>query len=330
MTRSADWWAVSQVSVDHAPVSAVASVLTVSWTTAYRAVADVGASVLIDDPQRFDHVRVIGVDEHCWRHTRIGDTFVTVIIDLTPVADRSGPARLLDMVEGRSKQVFKTWLNCQPAQFREQVHIVAMDGFIGYKTAAAEAVPDAVTVMDPFHVVALAGDQLDRTRQRIQQDTTGRRGHHGDPLYAVRRALHTGADLLTSRQADRLTAVFEHDEHLPVFLTWQAYQAIIAAYRDPDRRRGQQTLIHVIDTIRAKVPAGLEELAQLGRTLHRRRADILAWFDHPRSSNGPTQAINGRLEHLRGIALGFRNLTNYRLRSLLETGQFKTQIHFLS
>ena len=40
------------------------------------------------------------------RHRRI-----TVIIDLTPVRDGIGPARLLDMVEGRSKQVFKTWLD---------------------------------------------------------------------------------------------------------------------------------------------------------------------------------------------------------------------------
>ena len=26
-----------------------------------------------------------------------------------------------------------------------------MDGFAGYKTAAAEVIPDAVTVMDPFY-----------------------------------------------------------------------------------------------------------------------------------------------------------------------------------
>jgi transposase len=37
--------------------------------------------------------------------------------------------------------------------------------------------------------------------------------------------------------------------------------------------------------------------------------------------------INGRLEHLRGIALGFRNLTNYVARSLLEVGGFKTRLH---
>ena len=37
----------------------------------------------------------------------------------------------------------------------------------------------------------------------------------------------------------------------------------------------------------------------------------------------PTEAINGRLEHLRGSALGFRNLIHYIARSLLETGGFR-------
>ena len=48
-----------------------------------------------------------------------------------------------------------------------------------------------------------------------------------------------------------------------------------------------------------------------------RAADILAYFDRPRTSNGPTEAINGRLEHLRGTALGFRNLASYTIRSLI-------------
>jgi len=39
----------------------------------------------------------------------------------------------------------------------------------GFKTATTEQLPDAVAVMDPFHVVALAGDALDRCRQRLQQ-----------------------------------------------------------------------------------------------------------------------------------------------------------------
>ena len=65
----------------------------------------------------------------------------------------------------------------------------------------------------------------------------------------------------------------------------------------------------------------------LGRTLKKRGADVLAYFDRPGTSNGPTEAINGRLEHLRGSALGFRNLTNYIARSLLESGGFRPQLH---
>jgi len=38
-----------------------------------------------------------------------------VIIDLTSVRDGTGPARLLDMVEGRSKQAFKQWLAARPS-----------------------------------------------------------------------------------------------------------------------------------------------------------------------------------------------------------------------
>ncbi len=74
----------------------------------------------------------------------------------------------------------------------------------------------------------------------------------------------------------------------------------------------------VIDSVASGVPAALKEIRKLGRTLKPRAADVLAFFDRPGTSNGPTEAINGRLKHLRGSALGFRNLTNYITRSLLE------------
>jgi len=311
----------------HLSMARVAEALAVSWDTANDAVLAEGRRALIGDPARFDAVAVIGVDEHCWRHTRRGDKYVTVIIDLTPVREQTGPARLLDMVEGRSKAVFKTWLEAQSAEFRDGIEVVAMDGFTGFKTAAAETVPDATAVMDPFHVAALAGDALDRCRQRVQQDTLGHRGRSGDPLYGIRRVLRTGVELLTDRQHARLTAVFAGDRHVEVEATWGIYQRIVAAYRTSDRVAAKAPLAKVIDSISHGVPQDLTELITLGRTLNRRAVDVLAYFDQPRTSNGPTEAINGRLEHLRGTALGFRNLTNYITRSLLETGGFRPRLH---
>jgi transposase len=327
LSRRALRWALEAIVCQHLTIARVAEALAVTWNTANDAVLTEGKRVLISDPHRLDGVQVIGVDEHCWRHTPRGDKYVTVIIDLTPVREGTGPARLLDMVEGRSKQVFTTWLDAQSAEFRDGIEVVAMDGFTGFKTAAAETVPDAVAVMDPFHVVALAGDALDRCRQRVQQDTRGHRGRTGDPLYGIRRVLRTGADLLTERQRQRLTAVFADERHLEVEATWGIYQHIVAAYRHSDRAAAKTQLRKVIDSISSAVPKDLAELITLGRTLRRRAGDVLAYFDRPGTSNGPTEAINGRLEHLRGSALGFRNLTNYIARSLLETGGFRPRLH---
>jgi len=320
-------WALEGLVCQHLTVARVAEGLGVSWNTANDAVLAEGTRALIEDPARFDGVRVIGVDEHVWRHTRRGDTYVTVIIDLTPIRGGSGPARLLDMIEGRSKQAFKQWLAARPQAWRSGVEVVAMDGFTGFKTATTEELPAAVAVMDPFHVVRLAGDALDRCRRRIQQDTHGHRGRTNDPLYRARRTLHTGADLLTTTQTQRLHELFTADEHVQVEATWTIYQRMITAYREPDRTRGRALMTKLIESLREGVPRALTELVTLGRTLTKRAADVLAYFDRPGTSNGPTEAINGRLEHLRGSALGFRNLTNYIARSLLESGGFRPRLH---
>ena len=327
LSRRALRWALEAIVCQHLTVSRVAEALAVSWNTANDAVLAEGRRVLIADPHRFDGVTAIGVDEHVWQHTRRGDKYVTVIIDLTPVRNRTGPARLLDMVEGRSKQAFKQWLAGRPKAWRHGLEVVAMDGFSGFKTATTEELPDAVAVMDPFHVVRLAGDAMDECRRRIQQTTCGHRGRKTDPLYAARRTLHTGADLLTDKQQQRLERLFATDEHVELEATWGIYQRMVAAYRDPDRRRAAATMTAVIKSVSAGVPAALTELRRLGRTLNQRAGDILAYFDRPGTSNGPTEAINGRLEHLRGSALGFRNLTNYIARSLLESGGFRPQLH---
>ncbi|HHU09610.1 MAG TPA: ISL3 family transposase [Intrasporangiaceae bacterium] len=320
-------WALEAIVCQHLTVARVAEGLGVAWHTANTAILAEGHRMLISDPTRFDGVSVLGVDEHVWRHTRRGDKYVTVIIDLTPVRDQAGPARLLDMIEGRSKQAFTTWLAARPQVWRDQIEVVAMDGFSGFKTATAEELPDAVAVMDPFHVVRLAGDALDRCRRRVQQQLHGHRGRKEDPLYRARRTLHTGTSLLTERQQDRLTTLFAEDQHVEVQATWAVYQRMISAFREPDRRKGRDTMTALIASLARGVPKTLSELTSLGRTLNKRAADVLAYFDRPRISNGPTEAINGRLEHLRGSALGFRNLTHYIARSLLETGGFRPLLH---
>lgn len=254
ISRSGLRWALEVLVVQHLTIARIAASLAVRWNTANTAVLTEGKRLLINEPTRFNGVTRIGVEEHVWRHTRYGEKYVTVIIDLTPIRDKTGPARLLDMVEDRSKAVFKTWLNSQSKQFREQIQDVAMNGISGFKTATTEELPAAVAVMDPFHVVRLAGDGLDRSRQRVQQSTLGHRGRARDPLYTARRVLHTGDGLLTEKQRAQLEALFTGDDHIEVEATLGIHQRIVAAYREPEKARVKQMMEAVMDSIATGVP----------------------------------------------------------------------------
>jgi transposase len=117
----------------------------------------------------------------CGHEGRYRDTVTRPLTDLPvagyPLVLRVAVSRYRCLTPYCGRAVFNqslgltTWLANQPPAFRDQVDVMAMDGFGGYKTAATEVLPEATTVTDPFHVVALAGAKLDLTRQRIQQQT---------------------------------------------------------------------------------------------------------------------------------------------------------------
>ncbi len=329
-TRRTTRWILERLAFDKMSVAAVAKALDRSWDVVNSLALSTVRELAYNQPGHLDRVRVLGVDEHKWKHVRgQGDPdFVTVIVDLTPVIDGTGPARLLDMVAGRSAAVLSTWLGARDQVFRDRIKIVSMDGFAGYHSAAKEALPQARTVMDPFHVVHLAAEKLTVCRQRVQQVTLGHRGRSGDPLYGIKRVLLTRHPLRTDRQNARLEAVFADEHHIDVEVTERVYQDLVAAYADQNRRAGKLAMFKVLTRIKSGVPKELAELAQLGRSLWKRRKEILAYFDTG-ASNGPVEAINGRLEHLRGIALGFRNLEHYILRSLIHSGQLQERINAL-
>ena len=309
VTRRAVSWMLTQLATTKSSIASVAKSLGISWQLANTLIMSACQKLLDQDPHRFDHVRIIGVDEHKWKHTHKPghpSDFVTVIVDLTPTVDGVGPARLLDVVPGRTKQVLAQWLQGRSNNFRNRVEVVTMDGFVGYASAVKQCLPDAVTIMDPFHVVQLCGEKLQACRRRLQQQLVGRRGRKDDVLYKNRRLLLTRRGLLSSKAYARLEQLWQaREEHVALQILWEVYQRVIAAYEEKCPARGKKLMMQVLELIHTAVPEGLEELAQLGRSLWRRRADIVAYFK-VRASNGPVEAINGRLEFLRGVALGFR------------------------
>ena len=96
-----------------------------------------------------------------------------------------------------------------------------------------EELPDATAVMDPSSPVC-AGTSTQcaspATRWTTAADACSRHihGHRGRKAIRstrARRTLHTGVDLLTDKQRERIRALFAADEHVEVEATWGSTSA---------------------------------------------------------------------------------------------------------
>ncbi|WP_306637160.1 MULTISPECIES: transposase [Micrococcaceae] len=128
---------------------------------------------------------------------RPGTGTVTGIVDHTRDARGVLHATLLDLVPGRSAKAYADWLKDRGTEFTARIKTAALDPFRGYANAIRYELPEAITILDAFHVVKLGSAMVDEVRRRVQQDTLGRRGRKGDPLYGIRRTLQIGAEHLT-------------------------------------------------------------------------------------------------------------------------------------
>ena len=181
----------------------------------------------------------------------------------------------------------------------------------------------------PLHAHQRA-QALDECRQRARRQIRGRKGRldRGPPVRGAPRPPHWGRPTHTPSGRTVEEGVFDHSAHTGVELTRSTYLRMLRADRDTDPSRAAGTLRALIRTLtEAGTPRELVESDRLGRTLKRRRADILAHYPPPPHPSGPTKATGGRLEHLRSTALGFRNQTRYRLRGPLETGGLAHHLH---
>ncbi|MGH8839021.1 MAG: ISL3 family transposase [Jiangellaceae bacterium] len=316
LTSRAVSWATDALSHDDTTVSALARRLGVDWHTCWDAI-EAEAERRLAHPARLTGVSTLGVDEHIWRPSRIGasDRAVTSMVDLTRDENGCLHARLLDVVPGRSGTAYAAWLTAQPAEFVAGVEQAALDPFRGYANAIRDQLPDAVAVLDAFHVVRLGTQVVDEVRRRVQQHTLGHRGHKQDPLYKIRGLLRHGAEHLSGRQIARLdTALAAGDPSWEVTVAWQCYQQLRSIYHAPTPTVGRRRAEQVI----ASLPTcPIPEVARLGRTLRAWRQQVLAYFDTGGVSNGGTEAINLLIEKTRRLAHGFRTFTHYRLRILL-------------
>jgi len=124
----------------------VASTFKVSWDTVYHSVASVVNYGLAH--RNIGDVTAIGVDEVLFHRNH---KYVTLVYDIT-----SKGRRLLWVGQKRTKKTLRrffadTWN--ENRKFRKNIKVVCSDMWKGYLSVIKEKVPNALNVLDKFHIV---------------------------------------------------------------------------------------------------------------------------------------------------------------------------------
>jgi transposase len=318
MTERARARLAEMVNDEGTSIAAAGGEFGVGWHTANTAVADY-TDPAVDDPARLDGVRAIGVDEKRFlnataeHHT----TYTTQIVDL----DRH---RLLDVIPGRSRDVLGAWLAGRGDEWRAAITLATLDPAAGYRAALIEHLPHATLVVDHFHAVRLANRAIDDIRRRVQQATTGHRGHKADPLYRARRVLLTGFERLSAdRIAWMMAMLTAGDPDGEVGAAVLAKELLREVYSARDEAHAHRRLNEFLSHC---AHADVAELVRLARTIDRWRDEILAYHRTRHASNGRVENTHMLAEKIRRNAHGFTNHTHYRRRLLGRLGIQRTTV----
>jgi transposase len=311
--------------------------LHLSWPTVMDAFKVVAREV-VEAP--LPEVEVLGIDETRrgrprweqdpdsgkWQLTR--DRWHTGFVDAL------GVGGLLGQVEGRTVADVLAWLATTPLTWRNSIRHVAIDMSATYRAAIRTGLPNAVVVVDHFHIVQLANKMLSLVRRRTTTEIRGRRGRATDPEWKARRRLLRNREDLTDEQfATMWNPLLDEGKIGQTLLTaWIAKESLrtllALARTGADRHRiGQARYKFLTWCADADIP----EVRTLATTVDRWWPEIAA-FIATGHSNAKSEGINRVIKLVARAAFGFRNATNQRLRTRCVTtrqarGHLRTAQH---
>ena len=295
-------------------VAEVAGAYGLSWPTAHAAVIELAARELTEPAPTV----ALGIDETRrgrprWTQEAVSGRWVRTDAWDTGFVDLAGTQGLLGQVEGRTSGCVVTWLQARSPEFRAGIRFVAIDPAAVYAKAVRTPglLPNAVLVVDHFHVVALANAAVTAVRRRVIWEQAGRRGRRVDPAWANRRRLLTGKSKLTQKSFSAMwNGLIDSDPSAQILTAWIAKEelrSLLALARTGATRSEIAARLHTFYAWCAQ--AQIDELITLATTVETWWPAILAFLETG-LTNARTEGLNRLVKQSKRSACGYRNPAN--------------------
>lgn len=234
-------------------------------------------------------LRRLGVDEISYRrHHKY----------LTLVADHES-GQIVWGGEGKSASTLDGFFEALGEEGRARVELVSMDMSAAFIASVRKRLPHATIVFDPFHVVKLANEAIDKVR-RVQVRALAGKAQAG-ALKHTRWILLKAPENLKPDEQIKLALLGGANRPLyRAYLLKEALRDVYATRTAADARRRLHAWLAWAS--RSRLPA----FVKLARTLRKQFEGIVAAVEHG-LSNGRLEGINNKVRMLSHRAFGFHS-----------------------
>jgi len=234
------------------------------------------------------------------------EPWMSTIVDLET-------GRVLGVVDGRDNTGVGNWLKARPLAWRLGVRVVAIDPSAAFRKALRVWLPRTAVSVDAFHLVMLANAMVTEVRQRLTQETKGRRGRAADPVWANQRLLLKGQERLSDRARNRLEVVFAVDDPTGrLHAAWEVKEqlrTLLGAGSLEDAAAAKTRLQELVER------TGQSEARRLYRTVCRWWEEIEVLIVTG-ATTAKVEANNTAIKNIKRTGRGFVNSANYKTRIL--------------
>jgi transposase len=266
----------------------IARLLRVGWETVGAIVERVVADHL--DEGRLAGLVMIGVDEVSWRRR---------YRYLTSVADHL-TGSVVWLAEGRSAATLQGFFD-QLGSERVTIQAVSIDMSGGYEKAVREALPWAEVCFDPFHVVKLAGEAVDRVR-RAEWNAQGKSKTRGGRwVKGTRWALLKAPERHSRRQKLLLAEVERANRRL--YRAFLLKEELRELYHLDDPAAAEE---HLEGWLAWAQRSRLRPFVRLARTIREHRDGVLAAI-RLGLSNAMLEGLNSKVRLISHRSFGFHS-----------------------
>jgi len=213
--------------------------------------------------------------------------------------------------KGKSGEALtKFWARLRRAKVK--LEVVATDMGSPFIKSARDNQPDAVNVVDHFHVIKLYNEKLTKLRRDMQRDADN--AQIKDVLKGTRWLLLMSTEKLSAKSEDarkRLDNALSLNE--PLAKAYYLKDELRMIWHQPNKESASRALT---DWIQKAEVAGVAMLRSFARTLNRLRQAILAYYDFGGLSSGPMEGANNKIKTIHKTAYGYRDMEFFKLKIL--------------